>query len=126
MVGIEEMFTVRVFAAIQMPAHLLGAACGNIVQCPTVARQHVGAEALDVIRSVAAEYIRQLDHGASKIGHQPMDGIHCHGFGFFSQMRVDAGRGRGAVTQPDLDQTQVDAGFEQMRGPGMPIMPNSA
>jgi len=39
---------------------------------------------------------------------------------FFSQIRVDTTSGRGAMTQPDLDQPQVDAGFQQMRDPGMP------
>ena len=68
-----------------------------------VARQHVGAEAVDVIRSVAAEYIRQLDHCASKIGHQLIDGFYGHGLCFFSQMRVDTGSGRGAMAQPNLD-----------------------
>jgi hypothetical protein len=71
-------------------SHLFGTACDNIQQCPMVARQHAGAEAINVIGSVAAEYIRQLDHGALKIIHQLIDGFYGHGLCFFSQMRVDA------------------------------------
>ena len=85
-----------------------------------VARQHAGAEAINVIGSVAAEYIRQLDHGALKIIHQLIDGFYGHGLCFFSQMRIEACSGRATVTQPDLNQPQVDAGFQQMGGPGMP------
>lgn len=97
------MVTVRVFTTIQMSAHLLGSACDNILQCPMVTGQHVGAEAINVIGSVAAEYIRQLDHGASKIVHQLIDGFYGHGLCFFSQMRVDTSSGWGAMAQPDLD-----------------------
>jgi hypothetical protein len=38
-------------------------------------------------------------------------------FGFDGQMRVDAGSDRRAMAQPLLNQPQVDAGFQQMRGP---------
>ena len=38
-------------------------------------------------------------------------------FGFDGQVRVDAGGGRRAMAQPLLNQPQVDAGFQQMRGP---------
>ena len=117
MICIEDMFAVRVFTAIQMSAHLLGAACDNILQCPVVAGQHLRAEAINVVRSVAAEYIRQLDHGSSKIVHQLIDGFCGHSFGFFSQMRVYTSCARAAVTQPGLDQTQVDAGFKKVRCP---------
>ena len=79
--------------------------------------QHAGAEAVYVIRSIAAEYIRQLDHGASKIVHQLIDGFYGLGFCFFSQVRIDTGSGRGTMARPNLDQTQVDAGFQKMRCP---------
>jgi hypothetical protein len=69
------MFTVRIFTAIQLSAHLRGSACDNILQCPMVDRQHVGAEAINVIGSLSTEYIRQLDHGTSKISHQRIDGF---------------------------------------------------
>lgn len=38
-------------------------------------------------------------------------------FGFYGQVRVDAGVGGRAMAQPLLNPPQVDAGFEQMRGP---------
>ena len=66
---------VRVFTAIQMSAHLLGAAVDDIVDCPVVTGQHAIPEAVYVIRSVAAEYFRQLDHGGLKICHQLIDGF---------------------------------------------------
>lgn len=111
------MFTVRIFATIYMPAHLFSSAGDNIVQCPQVAGQHLRTEAIDVVRSMAAEYIRQLDHGASKIVHQLIDGFDGHGFCFFSQMGVNTGSGRGGMAQPGLDQTQVDTGLQKMRCP---------
>ena len=86
-----------------MSAHLFGATCDNILQCPVVAGQHAGAEAVNIIRSVAAEYIRQLDHGALKIVHQRIDGFYGHGLCFFSQMGVDTGSGRATMAQPILD-----------------------
>ena len=120
MICIEEMLAVRVFTAIQLSAQLLSAAADNIAHCPMMAGQHFGAEAVDVIRSVAAEYFRQLDHGALKICHQLIDGFYGHGLCFFSQMRVDTGSGRAAMAQPGLDEPQVDAGFQKVRCPGMP------
>ena len=97
------MFAVRVFTAIQMPAHLLGSATHNIVDCPVVTGQHAVPEAVYVIRSVAAEYFRQLDHGALKIIHQLIDGFYSRGLCYFSQMRVDTCSGRATMAQPDLD-----------------------
>ena len=117
MVGIDKLFTVRVLTAIQVPAHLLGAAGDNIMQRPPMTGQHVLTEAVNIFWSVAAEYIRQLDHGSSKIVHQLIDGFCGHSFGFFSQMRVYTSCARAAVTQPGLDQTQVDAGFKKVRCP---------
>ena len=35
------------------------------------------------------------------------------------EMGIDGGRLRGAVAEPGLNQAQVDAGFEQVGGPGM-------
>jgi len=102
-----------------MSAHLFSATCNDIVQCPVMTGQHGLAEALYVIRSIAAEYIRQLDHGASKLVHQLTDGFSGRSFCIFSQMRVYTGAVRAAVTQPCLDQPQVDAGFQKMRCPGM-------
>ena len=117
MICIDKLLTVRIFTTTQMSAHLFGATCNDIVQCPVMTGQHAGAEAVYVIRSIAAEYIRQLDHGASKIAHQLIDGFYGLGFCFFSQMCVNTGSGWGAMAQPSLDQTQVDAGFQKMRCP---------
>ena len=117
MICIDNVLTVRIFTTIEMTTHLFGATCNDIVQCPAMAGQHAAAEALYVIRSIAAEYIRQLDHGALKIVHQLIDGFYGHSFGFFSQMCVNTGSGRGGMAQPSLDQTQVDAGFQKMRCP---------
>jgi len=111
------MLAVGVFTAIQVASHLFGAAADNIVDCPVVTGRHFGTEAVYVIGSVAAEYFRQLDHGALKIGHQLIDGFYGHSFCFFSQMRVDTGGGRATVAQPDLDQPKIDAGFQKMRSP---------
>ena len=117
MICIDKVLAVRILTTIQMATHLFGATCNDIVQCPAVAGQHAGAKALYVIRSIAAEYIRQLDHGSSKIVHQLIDGFYGHGFCFFSQMCVNTGSGWGGMAQPGLDQTQVDAGFQKMRCP---------
>ena len=103
MICIDEVLTVGVFTAIQMSAHLLSAACDDIGHCPQMTGQHAGAEAVYVIRSVAAEYFRQLDHDTLKIGHQLIDGFYCHGLCFFSQMCVNTGGRRAFVAQPDLD-----------------------
>ena len=100
-----------------MSTHLFGTACNYIVQYPVMTGQHAGAEAIYVIRSIAAEYVRQLDHGASKIFHQLIDGFYGPGLCFFSQMCINTGSGWGAMAQPGLDQTQVDAGFQKMRCP---------
>ena len=48
-----------------------------------------------------------------------VDGLRAKLFGLSGQMRVDAGGGGRAVAQPLLDQAQVDAGFQQLRGPRM-------
>ena len=117
MICIDKVFAVRIFTTIQMSTHLFGATCDDIVQCPTVAGQHLRAEAINVVRSIAAEYIRQLDHGRLKIVHQLIDGFNGLGFCFFSQVCVYTGRGWAAMAQPSLDQTQVDAGFQKMGCP---------
>ena len=117
MVCIDKVFAVRIFTTIQLSTHLFGATCNYIVQCPVMTGQHAVAEAVYVIRSIAAEYIRQLDHGASKIAHQLIDGFDGPGLCFFSQMCINTGSGWGAMAQPGLDQTQVDAGFQKMRCP---------
>ena len=88
-----------------MSTHLLGAAADNIVDCPVVTGQHARGKALYVFRSVTAEYIRQL-------GHQRIDGFYGHGLCFFSQMGVNTGGGWTAMTQPGLNQAQIDAGFQ--------------
>ena len=103
MVCVNHLFAVGVFAAIQMPAHLLCTACDNVLDGPMVAGQHRRAKAIDVIRSVAAEYFRQFDHDPSKIGHQVIDGCYGRGLCRLRQMGVDTGGARGAVSQPDLD-----------------------
>jgi hypothetical protein len=117
MIGIDQLFAVRILAGIQMSAHLFGATGDNILQCPLVAGQYLGTEAIDVVRSIAAEYVRQLDHGALKIAHQLIDGFDGHGLCFCSQMCVDTGSGRATMAQPSLDQPKVDAGFQKMRRP---------
>ncbi len=104
MIGIDKLLTVRIFTTIQMATHLFGTTCNDIVQCPVVTGQHAGAEAVDVIRSIAAEYIRQFDQGASKIAHQLIDGFDGSGLCFFRQMCINTGRGWGAMAQPSLDQ----------------------
>jgi hypothetical protein len=117
MVCINEVLAVRIFTTIQMSTHLFGATCDDILQCPAVAGQHAAAEVVYVIRSIAAEYVRQLDHGASKVFHQLIDGFYGHGFCFFRQMCVNTGSGRAGMAQPGLDQPQVDAGFQKMGCP---------
>lgn len=117
MVCIDKVLTVRIFTAIQMSAHLFGAAVDNITHRPAVAGQHLGAEAVNVFRSIAAEYFRQFDHGALQIGHHLIDGFYGPGFCFFSQMCVYTGRTRAAMTQPGLDEPQVDSGFQKVGGP---------
>ena len=111
------MLAVRVFTAIQMPAQLLGSAGNNIVDCPMVTGQHFGTEAVYVIGSVAAEYFRQLDHDVLQIVHQLIDGFYGHGLCFFGQMCVNTGGTRAAMTQPSLDESQVDAFFQKMGSP---------
>ena len=100
-----------------MPAHLFSATGDNILHCPLMAGQHFGAEAVDVIGSVAAEYFRQLDHDVLQIVHQLIDGFYGHGLCFFGQMRVNTGGTRAAMTQPGLDESQVDAFFQKMGSP---------
>ena len=117
MISIDQLFAGRILAGIQMSAHLFGATSDNILQCPLVAGQYLGTEAIDVVRSIAAEYVRQLDHGSSKIVHQLIDGFCGVSLCFFSQMGVNTGSGRRAVAQPGLNQTQVDAGLQKMRCP---------
>ena len=80
-----------------MSPHLLSAAADNILHCPVVAGGHPGTEAVDVIGSVAAEYIRQLDHGGSKIVHQRIDGFYPGSLCIIGQMGVDSSSGRRAV-----------------------------
>jgi hypothetical protein len=88
------------------------------VQNPAVAGEHLRTEVIIVVRSLAAEIVRQLDHGISKVFHQLIDGFYGHGFCFFNQMCVNTCCGWGAMAQPSLGQPQVDAGFQKMRWPG--------
>jgi len=117
MICIDKVLAVWIFTTIQMSTHLFGATCNDILQCPAVAGQHLRTEAINVVRCVAAEYVRQLDHGALKIVHQLIDGFNGLGFCFFSQMCVNTGGGWAGMAQPSLDQPQVDAGFQKMGCP---------
>ena len=81
-----------------MSAHLFGATGDNIAYRPFVAGQYFGTEAVEVFRSIAAEYFRQLDHGALKIAHHLVDGFYGLGFCFFGQMCVNTGGVWTAVT----------------------------
>ena len=105
MICIEYLLTIRIFTAVQMPAHLVGAAPRYIVYDPVVTGRHALGEAVYVSRSVEAQDIRHLDHDASKIGHQLIDGfygrVHC----IFCQMCVNTGRSRTAMAQPGLDES---------------------
>jgi hypothetical protein len=103
MICIDKLLTVGVFTTIQMTPHLFCATGNDIVQCPVMAGQHAGAEALYVIRSIAAEYIRQLDHGALKIVHQFIECLYGQLLGFCGQMCIDTGGFWRAVPQPDLN-----------------------
>ena len=104
MVGIDDMFAVRIFTTIQLSTHLFGATCNYIAQCPVMTGQHADAEALYVIRSIAAEYVRQLDHGALKIVHQFIECLYGQLLGFCGQMCIDTGGFWRAVPQPDLNE----------------------
>ena len=59
-----------------------------LILTAVMTEQDLWIEAIDVFWSVAAEYIRQLDHGGLKIVHQLIDGFCGHSLCFFSQMRV--------------------------------------
>lgn len=104
MICIDKLLTVGVFTTIQMTSHLFGATGNDIVQCPVMTGQHADAEALYVIRSIAAEYVRQLDHGALKIVHQFIECLYGQLLGFCGQMCIDTGGFWRAVPQPDLNE----------------------
>jgi hypothetical protein len=52
----------------------------------------------------------------SEVLHAFGEGMPCHGVGLGGEMGVDGGRGGRLMPQVILDETQVDAGLEQMGG----------
>jgi hypothetical protein len=71
-----------------------------------------------LIRSCLASFVY--------IGHELLDRVRRCFVGAGGQVGVDRGGGWRAMAKVLLNQAQVDAGFQQMRRIGVPLMPSSA
>ena len=119
-----------VVAALEGAAQGWRATLDDVVHGPPVRGQELPGVGLDVGRPRSTEDVRQLHHrptsrdggsvttpnAASAALHQVVDGVDGGVAEFPGQVGVD-GRGlRAIVPQVVLDQAEIDAGFEKMRG----------
>jgi hypothetical protein len=67
MVAIEVLLARMILTLINMSSHLWGSALFNILHGPKVAWRHEFSKSGSILWAIAAEDIRQLNHGEPRI-----------------------------------------------------------
>jgi len=114
-------------AQINVSPQLGRAASLDIRQSPAMRREQAIAIVSKVFGAVAANDLRQFEHGLSagrlKAFHQVVERLAGVLLDLVGQMGVEDCRIGGVVPQVFFNGAQVHSIFEQVRGIGMPAMP---
>ena len=119
--GVVAVLGLRAVVALpQMPAPRGGATGGEVVEGAAMRRKQTGTVRLTIGGARHQDDVGQFEHGRRRrlreAVHQVLDGIEGEPFHLRRQVRIEGGRLRTGVAQVGLDQTEVDARFEEVGG----------